>query len=68
MKQPTDVIQNILDVWYAPEKKGFKYFASLSDTILTILLVLAGLVIIGIGLWPEKPIVKAIVLGYVLLP
>ncbi|MDR3449956.1 MAG: hypothetical protein P4M15_09490 [Alphaproteobacteria bacterium] len=55
--------------WFTAERPLFKKIEAQSDATLTFLLLIGGLIVIGLALWPKTPTVaKAIILAYITLP
>ena len=55
--------------WFALERPAFQHIAKWSGPTLTIALLIAALILVGLALHPKTPaLVKAIVLAYILLP
>jgi uncharacterized membrane-anchored protein len=55
--------------WFALERGGFKSLSGLSDMLLTWLLIIGAIVILWIALNPKTPpLLKAVVLAYIILP
>lgn len=63
-----NTLQKLISVYYYPEHKAFSKLERVSDRTLTFLLLAAAVLIAAIALMPNKVILKAVVLGYVILP
>jgi hypothetical protein len=55
--------------WFAAERPAFEKLAAQSDQTLTVLLLVGAFVVAAIALLnPGRPLLKAVVLAYIVLP